>query len=986
MFWRKATRKPRRAKSNLRRNGKRLRVEGLESRTMLDSNGLLLTNDAYLTLSFADDGVEVAGQSNTLAAEFDSLAPFAVWQATILRAFQAWTSRTNADIGVVDDGGQPFGSAGNDRGDSQFGDVRIAAIAMSPEIGAVSVPMNGIVGGSWTADVIFNTNFVFQSLDDLYAIALHEAGNVLGLADSADPLSPLHPGPIPTATVPTATDVLNLQSLYGIRLADLNEASDGEVNNNSFNDATRLRLNDYTSENEYDSFGDGSAPSLVYGDLRTIGDIDYFRLETPDNYVGPVTFQLRSAGISLLAPELTIYSEQQQLVQAISSTSTTGDIITITLPSSANNDSYVVKVATAAADWRAIGGYSLVVTFDQINQISPEIMEKFADGSLRKLEQSELRKLFDTDDDDEFRDDSHTDDDPFEAVELESENGFASPTRFEIIGSITDDSDQDYYRIRAPETGLGTGVLTIAIRSMEAGTLVPKLAVLDHDRHPVSANVLANGAGQLVVQIADISPDEYYYLKVSAVDPSGPFATGNYQLTASFAEKEEILQPFAAGTLAVTSGQNVHTLYVAEPQLFHFALQSDPVNSASPHMIAATFFDASNQTIHRLATSPGDIRSLGAVLLSPGTYKIVMSAGTLHGSAEVSINYQLNGFTISDPFVSDPTDPTTQPFQNPDPSTGGAYLYPNNTPSDASYLWDEFIASLPELPPPLPTAEMVAMLMRDWWPWYWSQIGVAGPPLALTESYTTPVGAPFSVSIESGVLGNDVEPDGTPMGVILVTGPRSGELVLNSDGSFQYTPEAGFNGVVRFTYQTTDFSQMSNEVSVIIVVGIQGDYDGSGIVSQNDHGVWRSNFGSTSIDGDGNGDGVVDAADYVIWRKHMSSQAAVAAVPVPTLATSAGLTAAPSLTEPAAAPSSVDSRELPSHTVAAVPKTANREIFTATVVPRVKTELMLAIFRSPFETATNQKASEATHDAAIDELMGSLDDIQEATALARKAT
>jgi hypothetical protein len=154
--------------------------------------------------------------------------------------------------------------------------------------------------------------------------------------------------------------------------------------------------------------------------------------------------------------------------------------------------------------------------------------------------------------------------------------------------------------------------------------------------------------------------------------------------------------------------------------------------------------------------------------------------------------------------------------------------------------------------------------------------------------------------------------------------------------------------------------------------------------------VWRSNFGSTSIDGDGNGDGVVDAADYVIWRKHMSSQAAVAAVLVPTLATSAGLTAAPSLTEPAAAPSSVDSRELPSHTVAAVPKTANREIFTATVVPRVKTELMLAIFRtpprSPFESATNQKASEATHDAAIDELMGSLDDIQEDTALARKAT
>jgi hypothetical protein len=836
---------------------------------MLDSDGLLLTNDAYLTLSFAEDGVDVAGQSNALAAKFESLAPAEVWQSTILRAFQTWASRTNADIGVVDDGGQPFGAAGGDRGDSRFGDIRIAAAAMAPEIGAVSVPINGVVGGSWTADVIFNTNFTFQSLDTLYGIALHEAGNVLGLADSDDPLSPLHTGPIPTATAPTAIDASNLQDLYGLRLPDPNEASNGNSNNNSFNNATRLRVNDYTSDNETDLFDDGSAPSIVYGDIRTIGDLDYLEIEVPDAYSGPVTFRVRSAGISLLSPRLSIYNEEQQLVRDATSTSSTGDVLSITLPNATADGEYIVQVAAATTDWRAIGGYSLVVTFDGINQVAPEVIERYADGSLRKLSQDELRKLFDADEDDSFHDDSHTDDDPLEAVTLESESEFASPNRFETIGSITDAVDEDFYRIRSPENGIGTSVLTIAIRSLEAGTLVPRITVLDHSRNIVPSTVLANGAGQLIVQII-VSADEDFYVAVSAADPAGPFASGNYQLTASFGEHDAEVQQFAAGTLPVGIGQNVHKLYVAEPQLFHFLLQAEPVAGASPHLVIATVNDASNQPVHRLATSLGDVRSSSAVLLAPGTYQVVLSASTLDGPAAIPINYQLRGLTISDPFVSDPNDPTTRPFRNSDPSVGGAYLYPGGIPSDDPYLWDEFVASLPQPPPPLPHVELVSVLMRDWWPWYWSQIGVAGPPLAVQDSYTTPAGAPLNVPTTSGVLSNDIEPDGAPMGVMLVSGPRSGELTLNPDGSFQYMPAPGFNGTVRFTYQVSDFSQMSNEITVTIVVGLQGDYDGNGAVDELDHSVWRGNFGSTNTIGDGNGDGVIDAADYVVWRKKMS--------------------------------------------------------------------------------------------------------------------
>src|SRR5689334_6335356 len=113
---------------------RRLQFECLEARTMFDGNGLLLSNDAYLTLSFATDGTMVAGQANALAAKFNAIAPQSVWENAILQAFQTWAVRTNADVGIVTDAGQPFGTPGPAQGDSRFGDIRIAAIGMDPAV------------------------------------------------------------------------------------------------------------------------------------------------------------------------------------------------------------------------------------------------------------------------------------------------------------------------------------------------------------------------------------------------------------------------------------------------------------------------------------------------------------------------------------------------------------------------------------------------------------------------------------------------------------------------------------------------------------------------------------------------------------------------------------------------------------------------------------------------------------------------------------
>jgi hypothetical protein len=138
----------------------------------------------------------------------------------------------------------------------------------------------------------------------------------------------------------------------------------------------------------------------------------------------------------------------------------------------------------------------------------------------------------------------------------------------------------------------------------------------------------------------------------------------------------------------------------------------------------------------------------------------------------------------------------------------------------------------------------------------------------------TTLGVPAS----AGVLGNDVDPEGDPMAAVLVAGPSSGTLVFNSDGSFQYTPAAGFNGIVQFTYQTSDFHQLSTQSTVSIAVGLVADFDHNGVVDQLDYDTWRTNFGATGqVDGDGSGNGTVDAADFVLWRKNKPPAAGAAA-------------------------------------------------------------------------------------------------------------
>ena len=99
---------------------------------------------------------------------------------------------------------------------------------------------------------------------------------------------------------------------------------------------------------------------------------------------------------------------------------------------------------------------------------------------------------------------------------------------------------------------------------------------------------------------------------------------------------------------------------------------------------------------------------------------------------------------------------------------------------------------------------------------------VNAAPTATNDSYSTNEDTTLNVAAP-GVLGNDTDPEGNLLTAVHVSGPASGGLTLNPNGSFTYTPNANFNGTDSFTYRASDGAANSNTATVSITVNPMKD-------------------------------------------------------------------------------------------------------------------------------------------------------------------
>jgi alpha-tubulin suppressor-like RCC1 family protein len=98
---------------------------------------------------------------------------------------------------------------------------------------------------------------------------------------------------------------------------------------------------------------------------------------------------------------------------------------------------------------------------------------------------------------------------------------------------------------------------------------------------------------------------------------------------------------------------------------------------------------------------------------------------------------------------------------------------------------------------------------------------VPDAPLARGEEYSLWKNTPLTVAAP-GVLGNDVEYEGEALTAVLASGVSHGSLTLNPDGSFTYTPTAGYAGTDSFTYRARDTSG-ANSSPTTVTLTVQND-------------------------------------------------------------------------------------------------------------------------------------------------------------------
>lgn len=659
----------------------------------------LLNASERLTLSFAPDGTNILGQPSSLFQSFRGLMTEDQLKEQVVNAFQAWARYGNLTVAIVDDSGDDFGIPGRTFGDPRFGDIRVGAVPLAKDIFAVAMAQSDFVSGTWSGDILFNSNADLTSIDQFYSVALHEAGHVLGLEHSHSANSVMFVGS--SRTQLANEDIANFQKLYGRRSLDPNEV---EQSNDFRRNATKLsrRFEDQSDlENDSEDDEDRDHQTVTGDAVAAFGDIshpldkDWYTYEIPEDFSGALEIHVHTEKISVLRPRLLVRDEDKSIFRKVQwNHSSKGDLVAVVPVDGERTEKLFVQVA--ADDQSTFGCYALLISSQQ-NSDTETLLEIIERPEYFSLEEQDLVRLLKNPSMFQFEE---VDDETPQI--LEPASGYLTRSRFEYRGTLQTGSDQDSVVITLPESIPETGMLlNLAVRAVDFGSMKPEIAVVDELGIPVAGNTIVNGIGELVFQTAAVTPGSFYTVTISA-DQRVPWFTGNYELATSFSAAAVTYSPLIE-SLAPANEVSYHSLHIATSQFLQFAVQADN-SQATDATVQVTVYDQNHQVVFRTMAFANELATHDARYLSPGSYLIEVDA---MGTGQ-PLPFWLGAFEAGDGQGAAILDPSDTPFQK----TVDGYVYPDDVLSEAEYVVIGGVSSNQRVP-----------------------VDIAPPPSSLYETY-----------------------------------------------------------------------------------------------------------------------------------------------------------------------------------------------------------------------------------------------------------
>jgi hypothetical protein len=364
--------------------------------------------------------------------------------------------------------------------------------------------------------------------------------------------------------------------------------------------------------------------------LSGLAQPDYYRWQY-DGHVGtpgaPVTIQVQ--GLTLVQPTLTVYDGNYNVVGTAAVSSSFGGTLNVTIANPVMGMNYYLAVGTAGASFFGVGCYTLSIIPQGVTLPSSQNGELTAANGILT--------------------DSHQQHHYQNAENLHLNTNVAMGLAFYAQGGISDPSTGDFYQIQSPNTpGNAPVEMMVTAWQLSLNGLAPQVTVYDDHGNVVSSQVSGNANGVFSVDIPNAVPNQHYIVEVSALNPSGANATGNYAVGVEFNNNAFVnLTTFVTGKLTAASSQQWLSLQVNNTcglQLV-LAAQSPGQGNAQVEMI---IYGANGASVVNLTTAGGQQAVSGTVYLAAGTYTIYFVE--VIGDCSKSVTFQLSLDILSDPM------------------------------------------------------------------------------------------------------------------------------------------------------------------------------------------------------------------------------------------------------------------------------------------------------------------------------------------------